>query len=54
MLADGSFCSRLTQINGGAEQCYTLYRNGNAIGFQYLNGAPAGTFTVLAGDPQGL
>jgi hypothetical protein len=54
VLPDGSFCTRLTQINAGAEQCYTLYRNGSGISFQYLNGAPAGSFTVLAGDPQGL
>jgi hypothetical protein len=46
-------CTTMTKINVGAEQCYTLYRDGTNVAFE-RDGARLGSFSVLAGDPQNL
>jgi len=51
---DGRLCSSLARIDGGAEQCYSLYRVGNAFRFDRPDGNQVGTFQVLAGNPQSL
>jgi hypothetical protein len=54
VLPDGRICSTLTRINAGAEQCYSLYRNGTNVDYHRPDGNRVGTFTVEAGDPQNL
>jgi len=54
ILPDGLFCSQMTRINDGAEQCYTLYRNGQVMTFDRPDGTPIGSFTALAGNPRDL
>jgi len=54
ILPDGRICSTLTRINSGAEECYSLYRNGTNVDFHRPDGNRIGTFTVEAGDPQNL
>lgn len=53
---DGRFCTSMTKTNGGAEECYYLYRTNTAtaVRFDRLNGTTAGTFSVLPGNPQAL
>jgi hypothetical protein len=53
---DGRFCTTMTKTNGGAEECYYLYRTNSAaaIRFDRLDGATLGTFSVLPGNPQAL
>jgi hypothetical protein len=53
---DGRFCTAMTKINGGIEECYLLYRTTTptAIRFDRLDGTTAGTFSVLPGNPQAL
>jgi hypothetical protein len=53
---DGRFCTAMTKINGGLEECYFLYRTTTptAIRFDRLDGSTAGTFSVLPGNPQAL
>jgi hypothetical protein len=54
VLADGRLCTQLPRVNGGTEQCYVLSHNGNLVTFQYPDGTQAGSFTLVAGNPQGL
>jgi hypothetical protein len=54
VMPDGRICSTLTRINAGAEQCYSLYRNGTNVDYHRPDGNRVGTFTVEAGDPQNL
>ena len=54
VLADGRFCTQLARINGDIEQCYVLSHSGNLVTFQYPDGTQAGSFTLVAGNPQGL
>jgi hypothetical protein len=54
IMPDGRFCSQMTRINDGAEQCYTLYRNGQVMTFDRPDGTPIGSFTALAGNPRDL
>jgi hypothetical protein len=51
---DGQLCSTLEKINAGVEQCYTLYRNGNAVLFERPAGNPVGSFTLKPGDAYNL
>ena len=54
VLADGRFCTQLARVNDGVEQCYVLNHSGNLVTFQYPDGSQAGSFTLVAGNPQGL
>lgn len=54
VLPDGRFCSALTRLGGGGEECYIMYRSGNAITFQRPDGVTVGSVTVVAGDPLSL
>jgi len=54
VLADGRLCTQLARVNGDADQCYVLSHSGNVVTFQYPDGTHAGTFTLVAGNPQGL
>jgi hypothetical protein len=54
ILPDGRICSTLTRTNNGAEECYSLYRNGTNVDYHRPDGNPLGTFTVEAGNPQNL
>jgi len=54
VLADGRLCTQLGRANGDIEQCYVLSHTGNLVMFQYPDGAQAGSFTLVAGNPQGL
>jgi hypothetical protein len=53
---DGRFCTAMTKVNGGLEECYFLYRTPSvtAVRFDRLDGTPGGTFSVLPGNPQAL
>jgi hypothetical protein len=53
---DGRFCTTMTKTNGGAEECYYLYRTNSAtaIRFDRVDGTTLGTFSVLPGNPQSL
>jgi hypothetical protein len=52
--SDSQFCSTLTRINVGVEDCYSLYREGAAFRFDRPDGQKIGSFTVLPGNPQNL
>jgi hypothetical protein len=54
VLPDGRFCSALVRTGGNVEQCYVMYRTGNAITFQRPDGVTIGNVTVVGGNPQGL
>ncbi len=54
VLADGRFCTQLARVNNDTEQCYVLSHSGNLVTFQYPDGTQAGSFTLVAGNPQGL
>ena len=54
VLADGRLCTQLGRVNGDVEQCYVLSHTGNLVTFQYPDGTQAGSFTLFAGNPQGL
>jgi hypothetical protein len=51
---DGRLCSSLVRIDGGAEQCYSLYRVGSSYRFDRPDGNQVGSFQVVAGNPQSL
>jgi hypothetical protein len=53
---DGRFCTTMTKTNGGAEECYYLYRTNSAtaVRFDRVDGTTLGTFSVLPGNPQAL
>jgi hypothetical protein len=53
---DGRFCTSMSKINGGMEECYYLYRTTTptSVRFDRLDGTTAGTFSVLPGNPQAL
>jgi hypothetical protein len=53
-LPDGQFCSKMSRLHNGIEECYTLYRNGNVLTFDRPDGTPVGSFSVLPGNPQDL
>ena len=44
----------LTRINSGAEDCYSLYRDGANYRFERPDGNKVGTFTVVAGNTWSL
>ena len=46
---DGMLCSRFEKINGGAESCYSLYRNPDGYAYQSADGHPVGTFKMVPG-----
>lgn len=54
VLPDGRFCSSLTQVSNGNQECYYMYRSGSAISFQRPDGVTVGNVTMVAGDPEGL
>jgi hypothetical protein len=54
VLADGRFCTQLARVNGDIEQCYVLSHSGSVVTFQYPDGTQAGSFNLVAGNPQGL
>src|SRR6185437_864472 len=54
VLPDGRFCSSLSRFGGGGEECYIMYRSGNAISFQRADGVTVGSVRMLAGDPLNL
>ena len=54
VLPDGRFCSALTEISNGNQECYYMYRSGSAISFQRPDGVTVGNVTVVAGDPERL
>jgi hypothetical protein len=54
VLPDGRFCSTMTQVSDGTQQCYFMYRSGNTVNFQRPDGVTVGSVNVIAGDPQGL
>lgn len=54
VLPNGEVCSRLSQINSGAENCYTLSRYGDVILFSPRNGPAIGSIRVVAGNPRNL
>ena len=54
VLPDGRFCSTLVRVSGNVEQCYVMYRSGNAVTYQRPDGVTIGTVTVVPGNPQGL
>src|SRR5919199_700732 len=48
VLPDGQLCSiRSTETT---EQCYSLWREGNLVRFDRLDGVPVGSVTVLPGN----
>ena len=51
---DGQLCATLKMIDVGAENCYTLSRNGANFDLSGRDGTTVGTLTVLPGDPQNL
>jgi hypothetical protein len=51
---DNQFCSTLTKINVGIEDCYSIYREGAAFRFDRPDGHKIGAFTVLPGNPHNL
>jgi hypothetical protein len=51
VLPDGRFCSSLSEISNGNQECYYMYRTGNAISFERPDGVTVGNVTVVAGDP---
>jgi hypothetical protein len=51
---DGRLCSALTRINSGAEDCYSLYREGANYRFERPDGNKIGTFTVVSGNTWSL
>jgi hypothetical protein len=54
VLPDGRLCSSLQRLSGDVEQCYLMYRSGNALTFQRADGATAGSVTVVSGNPLNL
>jgi hypothetical protein len=54
VLPDGRFCSTLTNLGSGAEQCYIMYRSGDTITFQRPDGITVGSVNIVAGDPLSL
>lgn len=54
ILPDGSLCSQMRQIADNAEQCYSVYRNGNVMSYGRPGGSELGSFSVLPGNPQNL
>jgi hypothetical protein len=51
---DGRLCATLRVIDVGAENCYTVSRNGTNFDLGGRDGTKVGTLTVLPGDPQNL
>lgn len=54
VLPDGRFCSLLPRLSGNAEECYIMYRSGNAITFQRPDGLTVGSVNVVPGNPLGI
>jgi hypothetical protein len=54
VLPDGRFCSSLSQVGNGSQQCYYMYRKGSTIAFQRPDGVTVGNVNVVAGDPEAL
>jgi hypothetical protein len=50
VLTNGEVCSRLPQLDRGAENCYVLARYGDVILYGQENGPPLGSIRVVAGD----
>jgi hypothetical protein len=47
---DGYLCTRFGNINAGAEDCYTLYRNAEGTyTYSSVSGRPIGSFTISPG-----
>lgn len=54
VLPDGTLCSRLARVAGGAESCYALSRYGDVILYHRPDGLAMGSIRVVAGNPQNL
>jgi hypothetical protein len=53
-LPDGRLCSLMTRHQADGEECYSLYRSGDALTYDRPDGSPIGNFAVLAGNPRDL
>jgi hypothetical protein len=46
---DGQLCSSFSNVNAGATECYTIYRNGTNYVYERPDGHPVGSFVVQPG-----
>jgi len=46
---DGQLCSSFSNVNAGAVECYTIYRNGANYVYERPDGNPVGSFVVQPG-----
>jgi hypothetical protein len=46
---DGQLCSSFVNVNAGALECYTVYRNGTNYVYERPDGHPVGSFVVQPG-----
>ncbi|MBV8652997.1 MAG: DUF995 domain-containing protein [Alphaproteobacteria bacterium] len=46
---DGQLCSSFSNVNAGAIECYTIYRNGTNYVYERPDGHPVGSFVVQPG-----